>query len=111
MSGEKANGVEVESFGVLAQRQGAEAVMVTLWPVADVSTPLLMREFYRLREANPGMTKAEALSQAQISLLTGTIQPSKAGQDNRGLIPGGEPAKTFAHPFYWAPFILIGNWK
>jgi len=112
LSGEKANGVEVESFGVLAQRQGAEAVMATLWPVADVSTPLLMREFYRLRETNPGMTKAEALRRAQVALLTGEIKPTNAGADNRGLMLGVEAADaSFAHPFYWAPFILIGNWK
>jgi CHAT domain-containing protein len=24
---------------------------------------------------------------------------------------GHEPASSFSHPFYWAPFILIGNWK
>jgi CHAT domain-containing protein/uncharacterized protein HemY len=117
MSGEKANGVEVESFGVLAQRQGAQAVLATLWPVADVSTPLLMREFYRRREANPGITKAEALRQAQLALLTEEIKPASAGEANRDLVMPSAPTKTpfvptsFAHPFYWAPFILIGNWK
>jgi CHAT domain-containing protein len=112
LGGEQANGVEVESFGVLAQRQGAEAVMATLWHVADESTSLLMREFYRLREANPGMTKAEALKRAQLALLTGEIKPANAAKDNRGLLAGVESAKTsFAHPYYWAPFILIGNWR
>ena len=41
------DGKEVESFGVLAQRQGAKAVVASLWPVADQSTKQLMREFYR----------------------------------------------------------------
>jgi CHAT domain-containing protein/tetratricopeptide (TPR) repeat protein len=117
MSGEKANGVEVESFGVLAQRQGAQAVLATLWPVADVSTPLLMREFYRRREAHPGITKAEALRQAQLALLTEEIKLVSAGKANRDLVMLSAPTKapfvptSFAHPFYWAPFILIGNWK
>jgi CHAT domain-containing protein len=58
------------------------------------------------------MTKAEALRRAQVALLAGEIKPTKAGKDSRGLKSDVEPAKaSFAHPFYWAPFILIGNWK
>ncbi len=121
MGDTKANGVEVESFGVLAQRQGAESVMATLWPVADESTPLLMREFYRIRETTPGITKAEALRLAQLSLLRGE---AKAGSSKtiraevRNIEPGkkeqsfkADSQKPYAHPYYWAPFILIGNWK
>jgi CHAT domain-containing protein len=114
LGGENANGVEVESFGVLAQRQGAGAVMATLWPVADASTPLLMKEFYRLRETNAGMTKVEALRRAQMALLTGAIKPTAQGNGSRGLMTNVEAAaakSSFAHPFFWAPFILIGNWK
>jgi CHAT domain-containing protein len=111
MSGEGANGVEVESFGVLAQRQGAEAVLATLWPVADASTPLLMREFYRLREASPEVTKAEALRLAQLALLKEKVAPSGAAEEVRGLDGMMRATANFSHPFYWAPFILIGNWK
>jgi CHAT domain-containing protein/predicted negative regulator of RcsB-dependent stress response len=121
LGGEKANGVEVESFGVLAQRQGAGAVLATLWPVADASTPLLMKEFYQLREKSPGMTKSEALTRAQLALLKGAIKSNPNGGSNRGLEIADDtkpatsdtkpPVITFAHPFYWAPFILIGNWK
>jgi CHAT domain-containing protein/tetratricopeptide (TPR) repeat protein len=89
--GTGANGKEVEGFGVLAQQKGAKAVIATLWPVADASTNELMQTFYRIRESKPGTTKAEALRQAQLALLNGS-----AGYD---------------HPYYWAPFILIGNWR
>ena len=85
-------GVEVESLGVLAQQKGATAVLASLWQVADESTSRLMQEFYRIREAQHGITKAEALQRAQIDLLLNS---------NR----------EYAHPFYWAPFILIGNWQ
>jgi CHAT domain-containing protein len=47
--GINATGKEVESFGVLAQRQGAKAVIATLWGVADRSTRTLMEHFYRAR--------------------------------------------------------------
>jgi CHAT domain-containing protein len=43
-----AEGKEVEGWAVLAQRQGAKAVVATLWPVVDVSTTALMQTFYRL---------------------------------------------------------------
>jgi CHAT domain-containing protein len=123
LGGEKANGVEVESLGVLAQRQGAEAVMATLWPVADVSTPLLMRDFYQRRETERGLPKAEALRRAQLSLLTGTIKSPKdtdqlriVGRESKSKnkVQGSSDVVTkgpYSHPYYWAPFILVGNWK
>ena len=55
-----ANGAEVEGFAVVAQRQGAKAVVATLWPVADTSTQRLMREFYGRRIARH-VSKAEAM--------------------------------------------------
>jgi CHAT domain-containing protein/Flp pilus assembly protein TadD len=85
-----ANGKEVESMAYVAQDLGAKAVVASLWPVADVGTEVLMREFYRLRQANPRWSKAEALRRAQMALLRGT---------------------PYAHPHYWASFILIGNWR
>jgi CHAT domain-containing protein len=125
--GSGANGKEVEGFGVLAQRQGAKAVVASLWPVADRSTTILMQEFYRMRESQAGMTKAEALRQAQLSLLYGDAERKKSVGEKRGLGLGkdsgagqqralkadakAEAKASYAHPYYWAPFILIGNWK
>lgn len=83
------NGAEIESFGVLVQELGAKSVMATLWPVIDESTSLFMQRFYQLREQNK-LTKAEALRQAQLSMI---------GSGNE-----------FAQPYYWAPFVLMGNW-
>lgn len=87
--GRDEKGREIEGFGVIAQQQGAKAVLATLWPVADQSTAELMGNLYRSRQER-GLTKIEALRQAQLSLLS---QPK------------------YSHPFYWAPFILMGNWK
>ena len=94
--GADANGREVEGLGALAQQRGARAVMATLWPVADASTGLLMREFYRLRAGEAELSKAEALRQAQLGLLNKRITH--------------ESGVAFSHPFFWAPFILMGNW-
>jgi CHAT domain-containing protein len=122
--GSGANGREVEGFGVLAQRQGAKAVVASLWPVADTSTKLLMQEFYRAREARSGISKIEALREAQLKLLRGEITVDTTQSASRKIThedakPGEvghqlfklDPKAPFAHPYYWAPFILIGNWK
>ena len=87
--GRDERGQEIEGFGVLAQQQGARAVLATLWAVADQSTAALMAETYRQREAQR-LSKIEALRQAQLAL---------------------QRESAYAHPFYWAPFILMGNWK
>ena len=86
--GREADGREVDGFGALAQRKGAKGVLATLWPIADDSTAQLMQSFYRIRERQ-GLSKAEALRQAQLELLRGS--------QNKG----------YEHPFYWAAFILI----
>jgi CHAT domain len=54
---------------LMAQRQGAKAVMAGLWPVVDISTSLLMQNFYRLRLVKHHLSKVEALRRAQLSLL------------------------------------------
>ena len=128
MGNATADGKEIEGLGVLAQRQGAKAVVATLWPVADASTTMLMQEFYRGRATHAGLPKIEALQQAQLALLHGQKPPELAMvHEPRGLltpvadhsdskVPAlphftPDPRAPYAHPFYWAPFILIGNWK
>ena len=98
--GRNAQGEEIEGLGALVQKQGAKGVIATLWPVADESTGLLMRNFYQLREQKK-LSKSAALRQAQLVLL-------KEGAVNRDNARGA--AGPHAHPFYLAPFILMGNW-
>jgi CHAT domain-containing protein len=111
---------EIDGFAELAQRLGAGAVMASLWEVPDATTPELMAEFYRLRQNGAGMTKAAALQKAQLALLRGEVKASGGALKRSelvGEIKGGWPAfkpdpkAPFAHPYYWAPFILIGNWR
>lgn len=109
--GDKGAGGEVESFGALAQKQGAAGVLATLWPVADASTGLFMQELYRLRGAGSNMTKAEALARVQQYFIRSVLTTKDL--NTRGLT-SSKKAKfsdlSYHHPFYWAPFILMGNW-
>ena len=118
------DGKEVEGFGVLAQRQGAKGVIATLWPVDDASTGIFMQNFYRLREQEK-LTKAEALQRAQLLFITGKTQGT-SDTTQRATVeyttPEGRdatapaapftpnPAAPYSHPYYWAPFFLMGNW-
>lgn len=126
MGGASGDGREVDGLGTLAQQKGAKAVVASLWEVNDASTGFLMQEFYRLWITNAGMPKAEALREAQIALLHGEIKRSgtatgsnaTAANDGtnsaaqRGLQPEGSALpKSYTHPYYWAPFVLIGNWR
>ena len=73
----------------VAVRSGARSTLATLWSVQDKSTSQLISEFYH-RLTQPGMTKAEALRGAQLSLLN---------------------SQEYKHPYYWSPFVLVGNWQ
>ena len=72
----------------MAIRSGARSTVATLWSVSDRSTAKLIPEFYS-HLSQPNITKAQAMRQAQLSLL----------QD-----------REYEHPYYWSPFVLLGNW-
>jgi CHAT domain-containing protein len=63
----------------------------------------------------PEQGKAEALRQAQLAFIHGA-SVSEEGKTDRGFAVEDSTAKEanpagFAHPFYWAPFVLIGNFQ
>lgn len=82
-------GLELESmakaFSLAMERP--PSIVATLWPVADESTREFMTAFYEGLQMN---TKSEALRRAQARLISD---------------------KRYSHPFFWAPFILIGEWR
>jgi CHAT domain-containing protein len=112
------NGVEVESLGDVTLKKGVMAVLATLWPVNDASTGLLMADFYSLRYRE-SLNKAEALRKAQLNLMRNVT--ISANTTPRGVpapfgslaTPTAEPwtGEGFSHPYYWAPFVLMGNWR
>ena len=72
---------------------GARALLITHWEVSDQAATFLIAETLRRLQADPGISIASALQGAQTELLT------RAGSS----LP-----VELAHPFYWAPFALIG---
>jgi len=116
MSGSASNGREVDGLGTTAQLKGARAVISSLWEVDDASTGALMADFYKRWAGGAGkVTKVEALREAQMDLLDNQIA-QRSDSSGRGLSaesqPDAQPAQLgYAHPYYWAPFVLMGNWR
>jgi len=73
----------------VAIESGARSTVATLWSVQDDSTSTVMVEFYR-QLINNQQPRAQALRNAQLMLM----------KDPR-----------YQHPYYWAPFVMIGNWQ
>lgn len=69
---------------------GAPTVGVSLWSVADKSTADLMTDFYKRLLATPDASPSASLRAAQVAMIDG---------------------KKYAAPFYWAPFVLVGDWR
>ena len=108
-------GLEVMGMGYffMGDQNKAKAVMASLWQVNDASTSQLMQQFYQ-NLATGTMSKAESLRQAQLSMIQGN-GTGKTG-DRGSFTITTTPTNTItrisnnlSHPFYWAPFILIGN--
>ena len=72
----------------VAVKAGARSALATLWSVSDVASSQLVGEFYH-NLGERGLNKAEDLRKAQKAIMA----------DRR-----------YRHPFYWSPFLLIGNW-
>jgi CHAT domain-containing protein len=87
---ETASGDDRAALGLagVALQAGARSAVATLWLVHDAATAVLMEAFYRALQM-PGVSRARALQQAQLTLLK-------------------DP--TYADPFFWAPFLVINNW-
>jgi CHAT domain-containing protein len=83
--GEQVPGAALITLSAAFSQAGSQSIMASLWKVEDVATRDLMVAFHG---ALPKAGRAAALQQAQLSVLK-------------------NPAT--AHPFYWAPFILIGG--
>lgn len=104
---------------------GTPSVVASLWKVDDGSTAQLMASFYRNLKT---MTKVEALRQAQLAMIRGDgrsgllARRGVGGIGKLGETPSSEPrppssllhasgSVSTSHPYFWAPFILVGDGK
>jgi CHAT domain-containing protein len=98
--GQVAGGEGVLGLQRAFQLAGTRTVVASLWHVPDEETHQLMREFYRRVWSDNPVSKAEAMRQAQLWMLKNW----KRGLDVAE--PAGPP-----RPYYWAAFVLSGDWR
>jgi CHAT domain-containing protein len=129
--GKYAEGDGLLGFAQAFLQKGARSVVMSRWKVDDTATALLMVRFYenllgKRKGLKPGMGRADALTEAKKWLrelsrkeagplaarLAGGVLRGTEG-DERPLVKGKarlpEGEKPFAHPFYWAAFVLVGD--
>jgi CHAT domain-containing protein len=73
----------------IAVRAGARSTVASLWSLNDESAVAFMGHFYK--QLVEGKTRAEALRQAQLAFL--------------------KDKNRYDAPVYWAPYVLVGNWR
>jgi CHAT domain-containing protein len=116
--GEVAGGEGVFGLQRAFQVAGARTVVASMWKVEDNATQTLMIEFYKnLWEKRLG--RLESLRQAQLTMIrnydtqTGRLRqaggtgPEAPASDAENVPKEGKPVR----PFYWAGFVLSGDWR
>jgi tetratricopeptide (TPR) repeat protein len=128
--GQESGGEGLVGFAHAFLQKKARSVVVSRWKVDDTATTLLMVRFYEnllgQRKGTKAMSRAPALDEARRWLrglsrkqavalagrlergaLRGTEEEVPALAEKEPSLPAGE--RPFAHPFYWAAFILLGD--
>ncbi|NMF57436.1 CHAT domain-containing protein [Pseudanabaena yagii] len=91
----------------------AKSVLASLWTVSDAGTTPLMLDFYNYYPK--AKSKAIAIQQAQLDLLEGRVKIEGGKIKGIGNLPAISLSQVsgdinLKHPYFWASFILVGNW-
>ncbi|MEO0997285.1 MAG: CHAT domain-containing protein, partial [Pseudomonadota bacterium] len=99
------SGQQILGLGYVFQGNGVESTVATLWQISDGGTQILMSAFYQALRS--GKSKLESLRAAQLSLIG--LDDSVAADTLRAAELVGAVRGRLSHPYYWAPFIMIGS--
>lgn len=99
-AGEGAGSEAVSGLGRAFFYAGARALLVSNWPVETEASRTLMTDLFRRQSDDASLGKAEALRLAMQGMIDG---PGKLDAKT------GKPVFSYAHPLFWAPFVLVGD--
>ncbi|MBU3579464.1 CHAT domain-containing protein [Polynucleobacter sp. 73C-SIWE] len=97
-AGEGAGSEAVSGLGRAFFFAGAKALLVSNWPVDSVASRALMTDLFKSQQKAQGTSKAELLRQAMLNQI-----------DQGGMKEGGNMKYAYAHPLFWAPFVVVGD--
>ena len=96
-SGDGAGSEAVSGLGRAFFFAGAKALLVSNWPVDSAASRTLMTNLFK-RQQSKGMSKAEALKESMVAQI-----------EQGGLVEGKSMKYSYAHPIFWAPFVVVGD--
>jgi CHAT domain-containing protein len=99
-SGNGAGSEAISGLGRAFFYAGARALLVSNWPVETTSAKWLTTELFRLQSEDSRRSRAEALRQTQNALID---LPGQVDPITKQLV------HSYAHPIFWAPFVLVGD--
>lgn len=99
-SGNGAGSEAISGLGRAFFYAGARALLVSNWPVETTSAKWLTTELFRRQSEDPRRSRAEALRQTQNALID---LPGQVDPITKQLV------HSYAHPIFWAPFVLVGD--
>ena len=97
-SGEGAGSEAVSGLGRAFFYAGAKALLVSNWPVDSVASRAMMTDLFKRQQQEQGVSKAELLRQAMLDQI-----------DQGGMKEGSSMKYSYAHPLFWAPFVVVGD--
>jgi len=97
-AGEGAGSEAVSGLGRAFFFAGAKALLVSNWPVDSVASRTMMTDLFKNQQKAQGTSKAELLRQAMLNQI-----------DQGGMKEGSNMKYAYAHPLFWAPFVVVGD--
>jgi CHAT domain-containing protein len=97
-AGEGSGSEAISGLGRAFFFAGAKALLVSNWPVDSMASRQLMTDLFKRQQQNQGLTKSEALRQAMLNQV-----------DQGGMREGNTMKYSYAHPLFWAPFVVVGD--
>ena len=98
-----ANGGGAEAVSGLGRAffyAGTRSILASMWPVETTSAKMLTTGLFRYQKENKKLSRVRAYQRSMLALI-----------DSPGLkdIKTGKIVASYAHPFFWAPFIVVGD--
>jgi len=78
---------------------GTRAILVSMWPVETTSAKELTTAIFRHQRENPELPRSRTHQQSMLEL----IEAMDIRDENGAIVA------SYAHPFFWAPFIIVGD--